>query len=154
MAAAAEQVKQPQPPAITMSRFSEAGYSRNIFCVTAEPSTSIEEILHQKYWQHVAHMLKAGDRIEVMDDKMSYFLELVVIGAERLWAHVGVLRKIDLTSFRGQEIPVDENLYRIEHAGSHHKWRVLYEGEVMKDGFETEGLARRWASNHSDARTR
>lgn len=158
MAEAAEKIvpetDKKRRPAITAARFKEAGYHRNIFCVTVEPGTTIEDITGLKFWEHVAHMLKAGDRIEVMDDSMSFYLELVVIGAERLWAQVYPLRFTDLTKAHEFIRPQSMDLYKVEHAGSHHKWRVMYDGEEMKDGFETEGLARRWASNHSAAQQR
>jgi len=136
---------------VNMGRFREAQYSRNIFTVTVEPGVTVEDVCEQGFWQHIGAMLKAGDRIEVMDDMMSYYAELIVIAADRLWAQVGVIREIDLTTFQGGEIPIPEQHYEVNFAGLTVKWRELYKGNVMKDGFETEGLARRWCSNHAAA---
>lgn len=144
----------PRAPAINMARFAEAGYARNVFVVTAVEGTTIEQICDQAYWQHVAHMLKPADRIEVLDETMSYFIELIVLAQDRLWAHVGILQHIDLRPFHGQDIPIAEVDYEVKYAGTHVKWRVLYKGDKLKDGFATEGLARRWVSNHIASRSR
>ena len=138
-------------PPLAPARFRQAEYARNVFEVNCPSGTTLEDLIEQNYWQHVAHMLKQKDRIEVTDDTLTFYIELMVLAADRLWAHVAVVHEVDLLPFHGQDIPIDERHYKVEFAGAHHKYRVLYKGEMIKEGFATEALARRWASNHATA---
>lgn len=136
-------------PAITADRFGLANEYRNVWKVTCKPETTPEQVMDQGYWANISMSLRPGDRIVVMPDDMAWELHLRVIGAGRLYAHVVKLEMYTLRSATPPEkLP---SIYKIEHAGSHHKWRVLREGQPMKDGFETEALARRWAANHEAA---
>ena len=41
--------------------------------------------------------------------------------------------------------------YKVEWAGQTDKFRVLFNGEVLKTGFATEALANTYAQNHAQA---
>jgi len=136
-------------PAITASRFGLADEYRNVWRVTCDMDTKPEHALEQGYWAHVSMNLRPGDRIVVVPDNFAWELHLRVIGAGRLYAHVIKLEFYQLTPATPPEkLP---SIYTIGFAGAHHKWRVVREGQPLKDGFETEALARRWAANHEAA---
>lgn len=143
--------KEKAVPPLSPARIEEAGYNRNVFCVTAAEGLSPEEICDQNYWQHVSQMLKPGDHIEVVDETYQFYLELIVLAADRLWAHVAIINEVDLSPFHGQDIKIDARHYEVKFAGAHYKWRVFYKKDIIKQGFATEGLARRWAVNHAAA---
>lgn len=156
----AAKAPEPQPVVkpINLSRFKQAEHTRNLFTVTVEAGVRPQAVMQQEFWQHVGHLLRRGDRLEVMDDMMSFYMEIIVLASDRLWAHVAPVNMhgdglyyTDLAKWQGRETPIPENLYKVDFAGLTKKWRVLYKGSLMKDEFETEGLARRWAAAHAAA---
>jgi len=135
--------------AITMSRFHNLVDRLNHWYVEAEMGTTVEQVMDESYFANISMHLRAGATITVMPDDMAWKLELHVSGSGNKWAHVVKLNYYDLTPATPPvKLP---SIYKVEYAGSHHKFRVLREGNMLKDGFETESLAARWAKNHEDA---
>ena len=134
---------------LTNARFALAETKRNIWLVSVEQGTTVEQILDGSFWSNVARSLRPGDEIIVRPDDMSWELILHVAGQEPLFAHVVKKSYLDLTpSTPPVHVP---SRYKVEHAGSHYKWRVLRDGSPLKDGFETAEIARRYAANHQKA---
>lgn len=116
-----------------------------------------EDLLKPECWAHVAQLLRPGYRIEVLAEDGSYFAELLVVSAGRLWAKVAVLRKIDLTEAVG-EAPAQgaDTVMSIMWSGPHSKFRVIRQNasggkDVMRDGFETREEASVWMAEHIKA---
>jgi len=131
---------------ITRSRFQLAAEVRNPWMVTCEKGTTVEQILDGGYWANIARLITPGDEIIVRPDDMAWELVLHVYGREPLFVHV--VKKV-LYDLKPSKAPVHvPSRYEVKHAGSHHKWAVLRDGNPLKDGFETEDLARRYAANH------
>jgi hypothetical protein len=80
----------------------------------------------------------------------SYFLELRVEDAGRLFAKVAVLRRVDLQSTEQTEQPSD---YKIGWAGPHAKWRIVraVDKGLVKDGLETRQAAETYLTSHKKA---
>jgi len=114
--------------------------------------TTPEDCMKESYWRHVATRFRPGDEIVCMPDNMAWKLVLHVVGAGRLYAHVAKQELYELAPLE-QAIKLP-SIYTIKFLGSHHKWGVLRENKPLKDGFETEELARRYAQNHEAAVTR
>ena len=145
--AAAKPIAKATP--LTQSRFGLADEYRKIWCATCEESTTPEQLMEQSYWANLAMMMQPRDRIVVAPDSLAWELHLRVIGCGKLWAHVAKLEFYDWEAVSAPEqLP---SRYTVKHAGAHHKWRFLRDGVAMKDGFETEALARRAAANHEMA---
>ena len=144
----AEQPKSTAKP-IPESRLSLADEMSNRWRVNVPMGTTPEDVQDASFWQHVAVKFRPGDEIVVMPDNMAWKLVLHVIGAGRLYAHVA---KQDFYEFAPLEQAIKlPSIYEVKFLGSHHKWGVIRESEPLKDGFETEGLARRYAANHEAA---
>lgn len=111
--------------------------------------TTVEDCLDEAYWRHVATRFRPGDEIVCMPDNMAWKLILHVVGAGRLYAHVVKEELYELAPLE-QAIKLP-SIYEVKFLGSHHKWGVIRSGKPLKDGFETEGLARRYAQNHEAA---
>jgi hypothetical protein len=108
-----------------------------------------EDCLDESFWRHVATKFRPGDEIVVLPDNMEWKLVLHVVGAGRLYAHVV---KEELYKLAPLEQAVHlPSIYEVSFKGTHHKWAVVRGGKPLKDGFETEGLARRYAQNHESA---
>jgi len=135
---------------ITQARFSLAVEANNRWRIDVPIGVTPEQILKdESYWQHIANFLKPGDEIIVMPDNMAWKLELHVAGAGRLFAHVSMVSFAELV--RPDQLVALPSIYKVEFQGTHHKWAVIRENKPLKDGFETEALARRYAQNHEAA---
>ena len=135
--------------ALTMSRFHLKADRLNTWYVESEMGTTVEQVKDETYWANISMHLRAGDEIHVMPDDMSWELVLHVAGAGNQFAHV--IEK-SLHNLKPATAPVKlPSIYTVEFAGSHHKWRFLRDGKMMRDGFETESLARLAAANHEAA---
>jgi hypothetical protein len=108
-----------------------------------------EDCLDESFWRHVAIRFRPGDEIVCMPDNMAWKLVLHVVGAGRLYAHVVKESLFEMAPL--EQAIVLPSIYEIKFLGSHHKWGVIRESKPLKDGFETEALARRYAQNHEAA---
>jgi hypothetical protein len=136
-------------PSLTMPRFGLAAEVRNIWRVSVPSATLPEQVMEESFWSNVARLLQPGDEIQILPDSFSWRRDVFVLASGSNWAQVCVLDHYDLTPSKAhQKVP---SKYKVEFAGSHHKWRVLREGEPMKDGFASEKIAYQWAANHEAA---
>lgn len=156
MAKPAEKLEEPQieekAVAITVARFGLEAEYNNVWRVNVPIEVTATQTLDQDYWCHLAMHLRPGDTIRVMPDNMKWEQQLHVANVGKTWAHVIQKELYDLSVLHDPEIL--PSIYKIEFAGSHHKWRVLRRGKMLKDGFETDALANRWAANHEAATNR
>lgn len=142
-------IKLGRAKALTVSRFKLAEEVRHEWVVTCDMDTTPEQVMLEGFYANISMLLTPGDIITVMPDNMAWKRLLHVAGCGNLYAHVILLEHYDLTpSTPPIKLP---SIYKVEWAGSHHKWRVLREGNMLRDGFATEPLARRYAANHEAA---
>jgi len=135
-------------PPIAGTRFNIVEYQRNIWEALPLVGVQVEDMLDSKFWQHVAVQMKVRDRIEVFAEDGTYFAELIVLSAGRLWAKVALLRHVQLQGFGEREDSGELAGYKVEYAGVTHKYRVLDGTNVLKHGFDTEDQAREWLKQH------
>ena len=108
-----------------------------------------KDCLDESFWRHVATKFRPGDEIVCLPDNMAWKLVLHVVGAGRLYAHVVQEELYELAPLEATiKLP---SIYEVKFQGTHHKWAVIRGDKPLKDGFETEGLARRYAQNHEAA---
>ena len=108
-----------------------------------------KQCMDEGFWTHLAAQLRPGDEIRVFPDNMAWELVLHVINAGKAYAHVAKKALYELAPY-AEHIKVP-SIYKVDFAGTTHRWRVLREGKMLKDNFATEALARRWAANHEAA---
>ena len=134
---------------IPVSRFGLQVEHNNDHRVNVPQGTLPEQLFKEDVWAHIAIRLKPGDQIHVMPDDMAWELLLHVQGVGKTYAHViqKAFYKLAATE-RGQNLP---SIYKIEFAGTTYKWRVIRGDKLIRDGFESEALARRYAANHEAA---
>jgi len=148
-AASAEQPELKKAQPLTMPRFGLAEETRNVWRCSVPDDTHPDQTLEEGFWANVANMLQPGDTVQVLSDSYRWRLDLFVVACGNTWAQVAKLAFYDLKPARPHE--AISSKYKIQFAGAHHKWRVLREGEPLKDGFASEALARKWAANHEAA---
>ena len=132
---------------ILQGRFKFAEHERNIWVVQPTAGTVLEDLLNEKYWTHVGIQLGIGDRIEVEPEDSSWWAELKVRAAGRMFAQVVVHQHYIY------DVPADHSdrstaNYEVKFIPAH-KWRVMRDGEVLQHGFESKKLAEDWARDHA-----
>lgn len=136
---------------LATNRIKQAEYVRNIWHVTPEQDVPFDTLLDPKYWAHVSAQFKPCDRIEVNAEDGSYFAELIILDAGRLFAKVQVLRKVELKAVVVSGAISDE--YEVKWAGPSAKWRVLRKADnaPLKEGFTDRAGAEGWLVEHQRA---
>ena len=129
------------------SRFKPSDGVRNVWVVVPEEGVPYEALLEDAYWAHVADKLRPMDRIEVLPEDGSYFAELIVRSAGRLYADVAELRKVMLDTAATAS---PDNRYEVRWKGPHHKHAVvrIADGSVMQAGFDNKDGAMHWLSQN------
>lgn len=135
---------------LASNRLHFAEHRRNIFVVTPEHDTPFEEILKDGYWAHVSAKMKPGDRIEVMAEDGSYFAELIVQDAGRLYAKVATLRHVKLDAVEVTEGGMAAGGLEVKWQGPQLKWCVLRGKDRLKEGLD-KGSAVQWMNSHKAA---
>lgn len=135
---------------LASNRLHFAEHRRNIFSVTPEHGTPFEEILKDGYWAHVSAKMKPGDRVEVMAEDGSYFAELLVQDAGRLYAKVAALRHVKLEAVEVKEGGLSMEGYEVTWKGPQLKWCVMRGKDRLKDGMD-KNSAIQWMQSHAKA---
>lgn len=115
----------------------------NIFFVTADEGTTIDDVMKPTYWAHVCRQLKPFHEITVICADGSWRAHLLVrsVGATHANVH-----KLDYTSFDEAETSSEETPYIAKYRGPSHMHCVVRKdnGAVEKTGFQTANDARAW----------
>lgn len=125
--------------------FQAAEVLRNQWQITPEFGTPPEALLDPAYWAHVSAKLRPGDIIVALAEDKSYYSELLVLDAGKLFAKVCELRTVKITSAQMLNVHVPEG-FEIKFRGPR-KWSVLRGKDVLKDGMEKQE-AERWLTDH------
>lgn len=133
---------------LNQSRFNQAEYVRNIWAVTPEAGTKVEDMLDPAFWSHVAASLKPWDKIEVRAEDGTFYAELLVLQSARNWAKVRLLSRVELKDAMPEGREVDGHI--IKWAGPHAKWRVIRstDNAVIHEKAESEAAANKWLTDH------
>lgn len=135
---------------LASNRLHFAENRRNIFTVTPEAGTPYEAVLKEGYWAHVSAKLRPTDRIEVLAEDGSYFAELIVLDAGRLYAKVAELRKVSLDPIEVKESDLTVDGLEAKWRGPQLKWCVMRGKDCLKDGMD-KATAVHWMKNHATA---
>lgn len=132
------------------TRFESSEHMRNLWVAVPEHGTPFEATLNPAYWAHVSARMRPWDRIEILPEDGSYFGELLVQDAGRLYAKVAVLRHLPLAlvEVRGEDAAT--SLYEVKWAGQVKKWRVMRKADraELRDKFQTQGEATGWLAQY------
>lgn len=162
MSDAAEKIEQdlePDTPAlevpnsvkpVSLNRFGLADQKRNHYLVNCKYGMDPELVLEPEFWEHIARHLGRGDVVTVEPDDLAWEMSVKVIDRGHNWANV---KKREFFDYGGAAVIRSEipSKYKVEWAGQTDKFRVVFNGEVLKKGFATETIASQYASNHAQA---
>jgi hypothetical protein len=130
---------------LTPRRFKPSNSVRNQWHVEPEFGTPPEALLDPAYWAHVSAQLRRGDIICALSEDNTYFSELLVIDAGKLFAKVIQLRCVQITAAQMLNVTVPEG-YEIKFRGPK-KWSVLRNKDVLKEDME-KPQAEAWLREH------
>ena len=134
---------------VGLNRFGLAAEKRNQFLVNVPHGTNPDLALEPDFWTHVSRHLGRGDVVTIEPDDLAWEMSVKVLDRGINWANVRKREFFEYGSF--EVMPETPTKYKVEWAGQTDMFRVCYEGEVIKSGFATEELARRFAANHAQA---
>lgn len=131
---------------LATSRFLSAEFGRNIWVVNSEAGTPLKALLDPGFWAHVSVQLAPRDRIEVTCEDNSYFAELLVVDAGKLFAKVVVIREVKLSAQEKTELKD----HVVTWGGPNAKWRVIRTADraLIKSNFEQKQDGELWALSH------
>lgn len=149
---AAEAAGQPAAPSVAVLVL-QAGRVRplegtlNQWEADCDHGVTKEDLERTAFWVHNAKLCRPRDFIHAFCVDGSFYARLLVtaIGPKDVRCHTLEFVKLD---------PVDPNLlalpagYTVGWAGTIAKWRVIRNGQVLREGFDQESMARSWLSNH------
>lgn len=135
---------------LASNRLKLADGQRNFFRVIPEAGTPFDTMLTDRYWAHVAAKMKPGDHVEVWAEDGSYYAELLVQDAGKLYAKVAVKLHIKLDVVEVKEGGLMIEGYEVKWRGPQMKWCVLRGKDVLKEGMD-KASAIQWMQNHAKA---
>lgn len=159
-AAPPEPVKKGPPKKLPPRNLQLAEFARNVFAITPEVGTTMEDILEPEYFAHVGVKFKPRDIIEVTFEDMSRYAWLIVIDADRLWAKTKVVMDTDLSGAKAEGAATrtekSPQLYEVIYKGLNDKWIVkrLSDGETMKANLANKEEGQKWITEHMKALAR
>lgn len=130
-------------------RFKPAEFCRTVWYATPESGTELKQLLEPGYWTHVADKLRKGDRIEAVSEDGTWFAEFYVKTANKVEAHLALMRNVELSKPVAQMNDEDLPEYQVKHIGGG-RFRVLRTADnvELETGFKGKEEAEKWLSNY------
>lgn len=143
-------------PKITDAKFKASHYVQKNFIASPDYGVTLEQVMDESYWGHVARELKAGYTIEVMPEGLPYYAKLIVIHSdEKTRAVVKLLQYSDLVNEapapKAAEIVKEVTLgskFKAERNGRWFRVIRVSDQSVMKSGCVTMAEAEAWAAEN------
>lgn len=124
---------------IIPSKLKLAEHARNEFRITATSDQTIELFRNPVSWAHLAHLLKAGDKVEVFAEDRTWYAEGIVTSVKTAAATIQFYAHEQFDKAADQDKKDDGKPYYIKFAGQA-KWRVIRkeDEEVMEGNIQTK----------------
>ena len=130
-----------------------ADYVRNLFNLIVPVGTTRKDVLNPRFWEHVAKKLAINDRIEIMPQDSSYFMEVIVTNVDRQRVAVAELRYLDLDDVETPNNAPDANedsMYEYKYRGPNLKHCIMHkiDGSALKEGCTSKADAIEWLNKY------
>lgn len=124
---------------IIPSKLKLAEHARNVYRITATSGQDIELFRDPVSWAHLAHLLKAGDKVEVFAEDRTWYAEGIVTSVKTAAATIEFYVVEQFGKAEPQGNKDDGKPYYIKFAGQA-KWRVIRkeDEEVMEGNIQTK----------------
>ena len=133
------------------ARFNLNEFSNQIWVLTVEEGTTIEDVMKPEFLANVSSRLRPYDTIRVRVDSGEWYAELLVVTCGRVWAKTVKMLYLDLSDRSIDEIESEAyDLFFIKHKGPHLGYCVIRKSdkEVIKDKLDNKAMAQTWLANH------
>lgn len=125
---------------------------RNVYQITAPEGTTPDDLVDPKFWVHVARLLRAGDRVEVLAADVSWYAELRVmeVGRSQTFGARLAYTLPPVALLNDHPLPV-LNDYEARPYGS--TWRVFMAGSAdpVKSDLPDKVSAEKWIASQRRA---
>lgn len=133
-------------------RLGEAQHSRRVFWYPALAGTTVDDLLTPPYWSLLASKLKPLDRIECVDDDMTYFAEFIVLDSTGEGVRLALMRFGELQGTGPRDaMPRNKTGVHALYKGPHLRWCAFRGEALLKDKFESERDCLQWIAGHAKA---
>lgn len=128
--------------------FSLSEYARQSFVATPPAGTSLDDVLNENYWAHVAKKINPHDIIEIVPEDGAFYAKLIVTSRGSLWARVQKLEHVVLGGVAPAKKPGED--FEIGWAGPSDKWRIVRKEDklVVSKNFASREDADKWLGEH------
>ena len=128
------------------NNFHQAEFKQNAWFAIADVGTKPEDVLSIEYWRHhAAQKIRPSDKIGVMCEDKSWYVEVIVFAT---YGHGAVVRFISepVIIREKAEIPAADSDYIVEDLGLAKKWgiRRSKDNRIVQSGLESREAANKW----------
>lgn len=137
---------------ITASKIKPAEYLRNVYMVTPDAGTTIDEVIKPEYWVHIAKQFNPSDKIEVVPEDGAYYAELYVLSVTAGGVKVAVLSHHSFEADNLADfISTGDSGYTSLWRGPKARHCVLRKSDnyVVKEGFSSKAEADKWIADNN-----
>jgi len=135
---------------LIQTRMKEESYARNSFFVTCPVKTDHKDLLDPVFWRNLGQQFHQFDKVTAVTEDGQWYAEYVVVGCDRLWAKLALVKFIDLSGeAKNTPLREDEN-YEVLWKGPVNKFTVIrkQDSASLKDGFNTQLEGWQWLDGH------
>jgi len=139
---------------ITQNTLKQAEFARTQFRLIAPAGVTVQDLLKQEAWAHVARQMVRGTTIEVLADDNKFYAELLCISVGTGWAQVKLISYTDLSPVAKADTVSDDMaaaraMFSVS-LGTGNKFRVVRNSDktIMASAIPSEEAAARWIDAH------
>lgn len=139
---------------INQNSLKQAEYARTQFRLNTPKGVTLQDILKQEAWAHVARQIVRGTLIEVFAEDNTFFATLICTAVGSGWAEVKTVSYTELSPAKKAEgvsdSMVEERAKFSVSLGSGSKFRVVRNSDkaVVASAIPSEEAAARWIDAH------
>lgn len=132
------------------ARFKQAEFEIVPYVLTVEDSTTQADLLKADFWANISMRLRPWDIIHVRPDNGSWYSQLIVRDAGRLWAKVAPILHIEFTDAKAPVESAELDGHEIKFRGPHLRWSVIRSSDhaVVKESLGSKVEAFAWLAEH------
>lgn len=143
---------EPRNVMLPPGRIKPQEYARNLWVITVEDGTTMEDIKKPGFWATVAINMKPYDRVEVRCDNDAFFAELLVLRADRTSA---IVKELSFVKLAKEDKVTDNNTidsddYEYKFRGPQKKHSIVRksDGAIMTENMGSKEEALSWLATY------
>lgn len=142
--AVGQKPRSPMTKSLPSSRFASAEHARGLtMCATFPADWTFDDVLKPDTWRLLASHLTVGAKIEVRNDALTWYGELLVVVSDRSRGLVEVVELMRKDLPQAQTTGDDTGEFVTKYAGLTDRWIIqrVSDGKLMKTGLPSRSEA-------------